>query len=107
MWRVDNEHISPFDQPLQDGLGARGLQIECDAALITVSQVPGVGILRLWLRRDLVPMSPEISRRRLHFDDIGTKIGKDDRSSRTCDEARQVDYLEAGENIVGCHSCYL
>jgi hypothetical protein len=55
MRRVDDEHVGPFDELLENLLCARGFQIERDAALVAVGQVPGIGILRLRLRRDLVP----------------------------------------------------
>ena len=57
MRRVDDEHVGPFDQPLENLLSARRFQIERDAALVAVGQVPGIGVLRLRLRRDLVPDS--------------------------------------------------
>ena len=39
-------------------------------------------------------MSPEVAGRRLHFDDVGAKVRQDDGGAGTCDEAREVDYLE-------------
>ena len=50
---VDDEHVGPFDELLEHLLGARRFQIERHAALVAVGEVPGIGILRLRLRRDL------------------------------------------------------
>ncbi len=79
MGRVDDEHVGPFDELLKNLLGARGFQVERQAPLVAVVQVPLIGILRLRLRRDLVRNSPELAGRRLHFDDLRSKIGQDPR----------------------------
>ena len=48
-------------KPLENLLGARGFQIERDAALVAVGQVEGIGLFRLRLRRDLVPDPPHVA----------------------------------------------
>ena len=80
---------------LEDLLRARRFQIERDAALVAVGQVPRIGILRLRLRRDLVPMSPGVAGRRLDLDDVGAEVGQDHGGARTRDEARQVHDLQS------------
>ena len=77
MRRVDDQHVGPFDQPLENLLGARRFQIERHAALVAIGQVPGIGVFRLRLRRDLVTMSPEVAVGRLNLDDVSAKVGQD------------------------------
>ena len=103
MRRVDDEHVGPLDQPLENLLSARRFQIERDAALVAVGQVPGIGVLRLRLRRDLVPHSPAVAGGRLHFDDIGAKVGQDHRGAGARDETCQVHDFQSGEDIVAAH----
>src|SRR6266567_7825689 len=69
--------------------------------------MPGIGILRLRLRRDLVPMSPEVAARRLHLDDVGAEVGQDYGGTGARDEAGQVHHLQSRENIVVCHGFLL
>jgi hypothetical protein len=71
--RVNDEYIGPLHQPLENRLSARRFQIECDAALVAVGQMPLIGILHLRLRRELVPVSPGIARGRLYLGDLGAK----------------------------------
>ena len=63
MRRIDDEYVGPFDELFEDLLSAWRFQIERHAAFIAVGQVPRIGILRLRLRRDLVPNSPEVAGR--------------------------------------------
>src|SRR6516225_4820123 len=42
MWRVDDESIGPLDQPFEHFSGFRRFQVERQAALIAVVQVPQV-----------------------------------------------------------------
>ena len=103
--RVDDEHVGPFDELLEHRLSARRFQIERDAALVAVGQMPGIGILRQRLRRDLMPVSPEIAARRLHLDHVGAEVGQDHGGAGTGDEAREVHHLQSGKNVVACHRC--
>src|SRR5258708_7297865 len=103
MRRVDDEYVGPLDELLENLRSARGFQIERDATLVAVGQVPGIGVLRLRLRRDLVPMPPEVAARRLHFDDLGAKVRQDHRGAGTRDETREIHHLEPGKDVVTCH----
>ena len=103
MRRVDNEHVGPLNQSLQHLLGARRFQIERHAALIAIGQVPGISVAGLRLRRDLVPYSPQVAIRRLHFDDVGAEVGQDHGGTGTGDETGQVYDFQSGEYIVVCH----
>src|SRR5580704_6231075 len=100
---VDDEHIGPFDELLENLLGAGGFQIERDAALVAIGQVPGIGILRRRLRRNLVPYPPEVAGRRLDFDDVSAEVGQDHSGAWASDETREVHDLQAGEDIVVWH----
>jgi hypothetical protein len=48
-------------------------------------------------------MPPEIAGRRLHLDDVGAEIGQDYGSAGTGDEAREVNDLQSGKDIVARH----
>ena len=52
--RVDDEHVGPVDELDENLLCARRLQIERDAALVAVGEMPGIGFLGSRLDRDLV-----------------------------------------------------
>src|SRR5258706_7097947 len=58
MRRIDDEHISPFDELFENLLGARRLQIKSNAALVAIGEVPGVRILGDRLRWQVVRNSP-------------------------------------------------
>ncbi len=103
MRRIDDEHVGPFDELFDDLRCARRFQIERHAALVAVGQMPGIGILRLRLRGNLVPVSPQIAVRRLHLDHVGAEIGQDHGGAGTRDEARKIHYFQSGEDVVGCH----
>src|SRR6516164_10413928 len=103
MWRIDEEYVGPLDQLLDDLLRAGRLQVECDAALVAVGEMPLIGLIRRRLRRYLVRMSPGVAARRLHFDDVGAEIRQDDGGAGRRDEAREVHHLESGKNVVAGH----
>src|SRR5271155_3246949 len=107
MRRVDDEHVGPFDELLENLLSTRGFQIERDAALVAVGQVPGIRILRLRLRWNLVSYPPEVAGRGLDFDDVGAEVGQDHRSAWARDETREIHHFQSGENVVACHWCLL
>src|ERR1700686_3358955 len=100
MRRIDDEHVSPFDQLFENLLRARGFQIKSDAALVAIGQMPGVGILGDRLRRQVVRNSPQVAVRRLYLDDVGTEVGKNHGSAWARDKAREIHHLESGEDIV-------
>src|SRR6516164_1824861 len=103
MWRIDEEYVGPLDQLLDDLLRAGRLQVERDAALVAVGEMPLIGFICRRLRRDLVRMSPGVAARRFHFDDVGAEIRQDDGCAGRRDEAREVHDLEFGKNVVACH----
>src|SRR5580700_11828823 len=55
------------------------------------------------LGRDLIPLSPKLSLRRLDFDNIRAKIGQDGCSTRPGNEARQIHDLQSGKYVAFCH----
>jgi hypothetical protein len=87
MRRIDDEHVGPGDQLLEDPLGAGRFQIERDAALVAVGEMPLVSVICQRLRRDLMRKSPGVAVRRLHLDDVGTEVGQDHGSAGTRNEA--------------------
>ena len=103
MGGVDDEHVGPLDEPLENRLGAGRFQVERDAAFVAVGQVERIGLVGMRLRRDLVTYPPRVACGRLHFDDVGAKVGQDHRGAGTGDEACQFHDFQPGENIVGCH----
>src|SRR5713101_480706 len=66
---VDDQHIGPLDHPPQDFRRAGRLQVDGDATLVAVVQVPLIRLPRDWLWRDLVRDPPELALRRLDLDD--------------------------------------
>ena len=61
--RVDDEDVGPRDQLLEDLLGTGRFQIERDAALVAVGEMPLIGLIRARLLRDPVPMPPGVAAR--------------------------------------------
>src|SRR5215467_15498918 len=102
MRRINDEHVGPFDELLENVLSVRRLQIERYAALVAVGQMPRISILRLRLRRKFVCMSPEIAVRRFHFDDVGAEVRQDHGGAWSRNEAREVHHFESGKNVVAC-----
>src|SRR5215471_8904016 len=103
MWRIDDEYVGPRDKLLDDLMGAGRLQVERDAALVAVGEMPLIGFICVRLRRDLVRMSPGVAARRFDFDDVGAEIRQDDGGAGRRDEAREVHDLEPRKNVVACH----
>ena len=93
--RIDDEHVGPVDELEQDLLCAGRLEIERNAALVAVGEVPLIGILRLRLDRRLMPVSPRIAVRRLDLDDVGAEVGQDHGGAWSRDEARQIHDLQS------------
>src|SRR5579859_921655 len=107
MRRVDDEHISPLDEFLQNLLGAWRLQIQRQAALVAVGEVPLVGDVGLRLRGDLVGVPPRIAVRGFDLDHIGAKVAEDHRGSGGGDEGRQIHDFQAGKDVVVRHRIFL
>src|SRR5215471_21269374 len=103
MWRIDDEYVGPRDQLLDDLMRAGRLQVERDAALVAVGKMPLIGLICHRLRRYLVRMSPGVTARRLHFDDVGAEIRQDDGGAGRRNEAREVHHLESRKNVVAWH----
>src|SRR6516165_6816552 len=103
MWRIDEEYVGPLDQLLEDLRGAGRLQVERDAALVAVGEMPLIGFICVRLRRDLVRMSPRVAARRFDFDDVGAEIRQDDGGAGRRDEACEVNHLESRKNVVAWH----
>src|ERR1700693_494427 len=55
------------------------------------------------LGRDLLPYSPQLSLRRLNFDDVGAEIGQDSCSARASNEAGQIHNLQPRKYAFPCH----
>ena len=62
-----------------------------------------IGILRLRLRGNLVPVPPVIAARRLDLDDLGAEVGQDHRGARGGNEARQIHDFQARKDVVASH----
>src|SRR5258705_12820884 len=65
--------------------------------------MPLIRVLRIRLRRDLVPMSPVVTGRGLYLYYFGAKIRQDHGGAGTCNEARQVYYFQSRKNILSRH----
>src|SRR5207244_11065823 len=87
MRRVDDEHVRPLGQALDNFCRVRRFEINRYPTLVSIVQMPYVGILGLRLRRNLVPDPPQFAFRWLDFDYVGTEVGQNHRRSGTSDEA--------------------
>src|SRR5215471_5032976 len=83
---------------LDDLLSAGRFQIERDAALVAVGEMPLVSVICQRLRWDLVRKSPGVAVRRLHFDDVSAEIGQDHGGAGSCNEACEVHDFESEKN---------
>src|SRR2546425_2711270 len=105
MGGVDDQHVCPLDQSLENLPRLGRFQVECQSPLVAIVQMPGIVLGGAGLGRNLVPNSPGVARGRLDLDDVGAEVGQDHRRPGTGDEARQVHYLQSGKNVVGRHEC--
>src|SRR5881227_1548401 len=87
MRRVDDEHVRPLGQALDNFCRVRRFEINRYPTLVAIVQMPHIGILGLWLGRNLVPDSPQFALGRFDFDYIGTEVGQNDGRSGTSHEA--------------------
>src|SRR5437588_11180538 len=87
MWRVDDEHVRPLGQALDNFCRVRRFEINRYPTLVAIVQMPHIGILGLWLGRNLVPDSPQFALGRCDFDYIGTDVGQNEGRSGTSLEA--------------------
>src|SRR5215813_5580936 len=102
MWRVDDHHIRPFDEPFENLSRAGGFQIHSHSAFVAIVQMPGIVVLGAGLRRDLEYNSLRVARWRFNLDHVSAKVGQYHRRARTGDEAREVHYLQSREDVVSC-----
>src|SRR5438046_8899082 len=93
MWSVDDEHVSPLYQLLENFPCFRRFKVECEAALVAVSQLKGIRLFRIWLGRDLLPYSPQLALRWFDFDYVRAEVGQDYRGDRVGYESRKCDYI--------------
>src|SRR5258707_14021611 len=68
--------------------------------------MPWIRILRLRLRRNLVPMSPEVAGGRLHFDYLSAIVRQNHRCAWACDEAGQVHDFQSRKDIFTTHNYF-
>src|SRR5882724_7007009 len=87
---VNDEHVGPLGQPLENLLRARSFQIEGNATLVSIRQLEGIRLFRMRLGRDLLPLSPQLSLRRLDLDDFRAEVGQDCRSAGAGNETCEV-----------------
>src|SRR4051812_41185960 len=87
MRRVDDEHVRPPGQALDDFCRVRRFEINGYPTLVAIVQVPQVGRFGWRLRRDLVPDSPQFAFGRFDLDSVGAEVRQNPRRSGTSDEA--------------------
>src|SRR6476646_8761498 len=75
MRRVDDEHVRPLGQALDNFCRVRRFEINRYPTLVAIVQVPHVGILGLRLRRNLVSDPPQFALGRFDLDHVGTEVG--------------------------------
>src|SRR6266850_2121618 len=103
MRRVNDEHVRPLDQSLENFPCFRRFKIEREATFVAVSQLERISHVRIRLRRDLLPYSPHLAFGRLHFDYVSAEIRQDDGGARTRDEAGEVNNLQSRKNVLVSH----
>src|SRR5258708_22663968 len=75
--------------------------------------MPHVGILGLWLRRNLVPDPPQLALGWFYFDYVSAEVGEDYGGAGTGDETRKIDNFQSRKNvfcgvcIFSFHNCFL
>ena len=81
MRRVDDEHVRPLDEAFQNLRRMWRFQIESQSPLVAIVQVPGIIIVGLGLRRNLIADSPGVTRWRFDLDNVRAKVGQDHRGA--------------------------
>lgn len=104
-WEVDNQHVGPFDEPLENFFRAGRFEIDRESTLVTIVEMPRVVLARARVRRCPVGMPVGIAKSgRLDFDDVRAEVGQHGRCAGTRDEAGEVDNSQAGKNVVVRHN---
>src|SRR5205807_9703577 len=101
MPRVDDEHVCPLGQALDNFCRVRRFEINRYPTLVAIVQVPHVGILGLRLRRNLVPI--------LHYLPLGgstlitsaTESGRITAAPCPATEVAKSTTFRPGEMVVG------
>src|ERR1700684_3850950 len=104
---VDDEYVGPLDQALENLLRARRFEIERNATLVSIRQLEGIRLVRIRLGRNLLPLSPHLSLRRLDLDDLRAEVGENRRRAGARDEAGQANHFQTKKDVFVCHKISL
>src|SRR6516162_11597395 len=103
MWRVDDEHVRPLDELLENLLSARRLQVEHHPALVAVGEMKGVRLFRRRHRRKLMRVSEDVAGRCFDLDNVGAEVRENHGGGGSRNEGREVYDFESGKDVVACH----
>lgn len=94
---VGHQHIGPPHQTLEYGPGAGRLEVERDAALVAVVQLPGViDPFDMGVGRDAAERTVCVAHLRgFDLDDVGAEVTEDGGRGGPGDEAREVDDVQS------------
>ena len=95
MWKIDDEHIRPHDEPLENLPRVRRFQIDGQSALVAIIQMPRIVLVGDRLRWYFVRMPMWVAGSgRFDLDDVRSKIGQDGRSPWRRKKTGQVHHLQ-------------
>ena len=106
MRSVDDEHVGPFDQALQNLPRVGRFQVQSQSTLVTVVQMPLISVFGERLRGEPVRHPPQLAHGWFDFDDIGAEVRQNHGCARTGDEARKIDNLHSREDVVACRCVF-
>jgi hypothetical protein len=94
---VGHQHIGPPHQTLEHGPGAGRLEVERNAALVAVVQLPGVvDSLDMGVGRDAAERTVCVAHvRGFHLDDVGAEVTEDGGRGGPGNEAREIDDVQS------------
>jgi hypothetical protein len=101
---VGDEHIGADDETMDDLLRLRTLEIQCQAAFVSIIDRPAVVLVadrHAGLEGHVAVGIPIAGR--LDLDHVRTEVGHDRGCRRSSDEARRIEDLEPGEHACPGH----
>lgn len=102
---VRHQHIGPPHQTLEHGPGAGRLEVEREAALVAVVQLPGVvDPFDLGVGRDAAERTVCVARVRwFHLDDVGAEVTEDGGRGGPGNETGEIDDVQSLQEGCAAH----
>ena len=105
---VGDEHIGADDETMDDLLRLRTLEIQCQAAFVSIIDRPAVVLVadrHAGLEGHVAVGIPHAGR--LDLDHVRTEVGHDRGCRRSSDEASRIEHFESGEDACLAHRSFL